>query len=321
MSKAFSRRFFLIMGFMIMIGIAAIGICTASASAAEEQPEQEAVKPYAANHDSITFSRQYSEPWKSLWLKKTADGRITYENITNISCPDNNILVIMKAKQWNGALTPYIIYPLKAGTTTIRVTAPDNSIIDIPVTITKDYFVEAFKTNSYFGLKKEYSRYDNKILYGERKYVGHDVVPKTNITIKVSGEKAIKTKASQEGDFSFKFKKIFKTGTKVSIKYSANGVSYTDKLKVAKWSKLSRKKGIIKASSGKKIKIGFKVANLHKGDYIVLKVDDMKYTKPIKKYKNKTVYVTIDKVAKKTPFKVMLKNKFDQNMVVKDLFI
>lgn len=329
--KSHSRKLIYILGFLAIILFAAIASASAFAAETPNAESSETTEPeypaYMVNHSSITFNSQYNEPWKSLWIYNNTENRTQsmnsktkFENIKNIYSPGSNSIIMLKPVFWNTTLTPYIVYPLKAGSTTITVTAADGSKINVPVTIDKNYFAEALKHNPYFGTSRKESKYDNDILYYENKYYGQDAVPNTKITIKVKGKKTIKVKANSTGDFSFNLKKvlkkgeILKTGTPVNIKYTSNGVSYTDKQKVKAWSSMTYKKGQFKRSKGK-TKIKFKVANLHKGDYIVVVIKKAKYIQPIKKIKAKNVYVPVENNIPGTPFKAYLRNKFNQNMV------
>jgi hypothetical protein len=304
---------------MALIITAFIMAEAANAEDPQPQPQPEPQPIYEVNHSSVTFNSYYNEPWKALWISKIDVEPNQYISMTRYSCPMNGSIVSLSPKAWTNGLVPVYVRPLKAGKTTITVTTPDNKTIDVPVTVDKSYFRAALAANPYFSISDDEEEFNNKLLYGQKKYYGSDAVPFTKITVKC-GKKKIKTKADAQGNFKFKLKQEYKIGTKGWIKYKSNGVTFTDKLKVSKWSKISHKPGFCKSSGGK-TKIGFKVKNLHKGDIIKVAVKNKVYTQVIKNPKVKTVYVQAGKAKRSTMFKVTLLNKYLQKMVVKDLYV
>ena len=64
-----------------------------------------------------------------------------------------------------------------------------------------------------------------------------------------------------------------------------------------------------------------KKTNLHKGDKITVKINGSSYTKKITNVRAKTIYVPVSRTIAYTPFKVTLKNKYRQKMLVKTLYL
>ena len=122
------------------------------------------------------------------------------------------------------------------------------------------------------------------------------------------------TPQSTVEEINYKFK------TKGWIKYTAGGATYKENLKVSCGSTIKHKQGNYK-SKGTKTRIAFKVKNLHKGDKITVKINGSSYTKKITNVRAKTIYVPVSRTIAYTPFKVTLKNKYRQKMLVKTLYL
>ena len=268
---------------------------------------------------SVKFDYSYRAPWKALWLIKQDVSPIQYQNITTYSCPGNGSIVNIIPTGWSNGISPLHVYPLKAGSTTITVTPPAGDPIQIPVTVSSSYFKTALANNSYFSFKDDDEEFNNMLVYGERKYTGSDTVPNAKITVKC-GKQTINTTADNKGDFRFTLKKIYKFKTKGWIKYTAGGATYKENLKVSCGSTIKHKQGNYK-SKGTKTRIAFKVKNLHKGDKITVKINGSSYTKKITNVRAKTIYVPVSRTIAYTPFKVTLKNKYRQKMLVKTLYL
>lgn len=312
--------------FMFLITAAFLAADGVKADEPQTEPER---PPYTISHTSVTFNNSYSEPWKALWLIKqdkvpTATGFTythTYENIPEgkYSCPGKGSIINIIPTGWSNNISPLHVYPLKAGSTTITVTPPAGDPIQILVTVSSSYFKTALANNSYFSFKDDDEEFNNMLVYGERKYTGSDTVPNAKITVKC-GKQTINTTADNKGDFRFTLKKIYKFKTKGWIKYTAGGATYKENLKVSCGSTIKHKQGNYK-SKGTKTRIAFKVKNLHKGDKITVKINGSSYTKKITNVRAKTIYVPVSRTIAYTPFKVTLKNKYRQKMLVKTLYL
>ena len=57
------------------------------------------------------------------------------------------------------------------------------------------------------------------------------------------------------------------------------------------------------------------------GDKITVKINGSSYTKKITNVRAKTIYVPVSRTIAYTPFKVTLKNKYRQKMLVKTLYL
>lgn len=302
--------------FMFLITAAFLTADSVKADEPQTEPER---PPYTISHTSVTFDYSYRAPWKALWLIKQDVSPIQYQNITTYSCPGNGSIVNIIPTGWSNNISPLHVYPLKAGSTTITVTPPAGDPIQIPVTVSSSYFKTALANNSYFSFKDDDEEFNNMLVYGERKYTGSDTVPNAKITVKC-GKQTINTTADNKGDFRFTLKKIYKFKTKGWIKYTAGGATYKENLKVSCGSTIKHKQGNYK-SKGTKTRIAFKVKNLHKGDKITVKINGSSYTKKITNVRAKTIYVPVSRTIAYTPFKVTLKNKYRQKMLVKTLYL
>lgn len=302
--------------FMFLITAAFLTADGVKADEPQTEPER---PPYTISHTSVTFDYSYRAPWKALWLIKQDVSPIQYQNITTYSCPGDGRIINIIPTGWSNNISPLHVYPLKAGSTTITVTPPAGDPIQIPVTVSSSYFKTALANNSYFSFKDDDEEFNNMLVYGERKYTGSDTVPNAKITVKC-GKKTISTTADNKGDFQFILKKIYKFKTKGWIKYTAGGATYKENLKVSCGSTIKHKQGNYK-SKGTKTRIAFKVKNLHKGDKITVKINGSSYTKKITNVRAKTIYVPVSRTIAYTPFKVTLKNKYRQKMLVKTLYL
>lgn len=302
--------------FMFLITAAFLTADGVKADEPQTEPER---PPYTISHTSVTFDYSYRAPWKALWLIKQDVSPIQYQNITTYSCPGNSSIINIIPTGWSNGISPLHVHPLKAGSTTITVTPPAGDPIQIPVTVSSSYFKTALANNSYFSFKDDDEEFNNMLVYGERKYTGSDTVPNAKITVKC-GKQTINTTADDKGDFSFTLKKIYKFKTKGWIKYTAGGATYKENLKVSCGSTIKHKQGNYK-SKGTKTRIAFKVKNLHKGDKITVKINGRSYTKKITNIRAKTIYVPVSRTIAYTPFKVTLKNKYKQKMLVKTLYL
>ena len=302
--------------FMFLITAAFLTADGVKADEPQTEPER---PPYTISHTSVTFDYSYRAPWKALWLIKQDVSPIQYQNITTYSCPGNGSIINIIPTGWSNNISPLHVYPLKAGSTTITVTPPAGDPIQIPVTVSSNYFKTALANNSYFSFKDDDEEFNNMLVYGERKYTGSDTVPNAKITVKC-GKQTISTTADNKGDFRFTLKKIYKFKTKGWIKYTAGGATYKENLKVSCGSTIKHKQGNYK-SKGTKTRIAFKVKNLHKGDKITVKINGSSYTKKITNVRAKTIYVPVSRTIAYTPFKVTLKNKYRQKMLVKTLYL
>lgn len=302
--------------FMFLITAAFLTADGVKADEPQTEPER---PPYTISHTSVKFDYSYIAPWKALWLIKQDVSPIQYQNITTYSCPGNGSIINIIPTGWSNGISPLHVYPLKAGSTTITVTPPAGDPIQIPVTVSSSYFKTALANNSCFSFKDDDEEFNNTLVYGERKYTGSDTVPNAKITVKC-GKQTISTIADNKGDFRFTLKKIYKFKTKGWIKYTAGGATYKENLKVSCGSTIKHKQGNYK-SKGTKTRIAFKVKNLHKGDKITVKINGSSYTKKITNVRAKTIYVPVSRTIAYTPFKVTLKNKYRQKMLVKTLYL
>ena len=294
----------------------------------QTEPVQPAPKVYKLNHSQLIFSYDYNEAFKMLWFNKSKTPVVSY------TYNQADGILFIKQKKINGR-KPLMVYPLKAGTTSITVTDPNGTQTVVPVTVYPGYFLTACRENPHFTLPESNIKYDNELLYGEKKFVCYDALSQSDVSLKIDKD-TYTYKANNEGSFKIKLKKIYKAGTKAIFTFKdADGKAYTKKARIQKWSELEYNKKlnkkfkmkvveIIKDKNNKEkkkkvrkkmIKLGFEAKNIHNGDYVTVKINGETFQSDAAKKGDVKMFVKIPSNPKGTPFKATLRNIFDQKML------
>lgn len=333
MNRTITRKWFLALMLLSCIAIAVfLAQGNAGAKATDDPPATQPgtetpqtdpatppVKEYKVNHTQLLFNSDRSAPFKMLWFNKSKVPVVsyTYNNADGI--------LFLKKKKINGR-TPLMVYPLKPGTTSIILTDPNGTQVTVPVTVDQSYFKAACRDNPYFTLPQSNLKYDNELLYGEKKFVCYDALSSCKVKMKIEKD-SYKFKANNEGSFKIKLKKTYKAGTSAVFTFTAaDGKKYTKKAKIQKWSEMEYNKKLNKKFTAKvvennkkvkmkMIKLGFETKNIHSGDYVVVKINGKTYQTSVKKDGASKIFVKVPAEPKGTPFKATLRNNFDQKML------
>ena len=243
-----------------------------------------------------------------------------YGTITKCTSANNNVVTVSKG---DGG---YLIYPKGVGTTTVTATDPYGETEKITCRVTFNYFLEKEtkrpedeygeygEYNGEYLETKKYNKYNN-LKYGSGKLTGR-TYNYAKVTATIKG-KTYSGKANSSGYYSISVPKYIRIKTGITIKISQYGITETIKRKVVK----NNPSGTLTYKvNGKNIKVTVK--NVHKGDYIKLKVGKKTYKKKFKKDYKKTKYtVKTQKLKKGTKVKIIVYNKFKQILKSKTITI
>ena len=233
-----------------------------------------------------------------------------YGTISKCTSGNNNIAFVSKADGY------YLIYPKGVGTTKITCTDPYGETESFTCKVTLNYFIEK-ETQYTDGDNVEtwkYYSYRN-LKYGSGKLTGV-TYNSAKVTAIING-KNYTGKADINGNYSISVPKYIKLNTGITIKASQYGVTKTVKRTVVS----NRPPGSATYNTnGRSLKMTVK--NVHKGDYIKIKVGKKTYTKKIKKDQKKIKYtVKTKKLKRGTKVKITIFNKFKQELISKSFKI
>ena len=268
--------------------------------------------------DSADFSRYYLEQHQDGWWDNDYnyhdsyyyyDSLLYYEvhvndgNISKCTSSNNSVASVSKV---DGT---YRIYPKGVGTATITVTNPYGEVEKFNCRVTLNYFIEKesiYPEGDELQTSKYYSYKDLK--YGSGKLTG-TTYNNANVTATING-KTYSGKADSSGYYCLSVPKYIKINTGITIKASQYGTTKSVNRKVIN----NKPTGTLNYKVNEKnIKVTIK--NIHKGDYIKLKVGKKTYTKKIHKDKKKLKYtVKTKKLKKGTKVKITVYNKFKQKL-------
>ena len=200
-----------------------------------------------------------------------------------------------------------IITPKRVGSTTIKATDVYGRTINIPVSISFDYFLD-----------KDFGpyNYDSDGKYNNMKYGSGVITGKTlhnaSVTVTLGGKKYTGN-ANGSGNFTIKVPKFVKIGTKFTVKSTAYGGVITKARKVVSNNPAVSTTKVFRNTK----KMTLTLKNVHKGDYAVVQVAGKKYTKKITK--DATTKKFTIKLKSKKPFgggkiKVTVYNKYKQKL-------
>lgn len=281
--------------------------------------------PVNGSGDEYTETATFDYYWQSNYQEGWWDGDDNYHDsywyyeelryynieanrgtIAKCSSANNNIVYV---KLINGT---YSIHPKGIGSTVVTVTNPYGESINIKCVVKLNYFIEKECIFAYQDECETVKKYSYKNLkYGSGKLEG-ETYDNAKVTAVIKG-KSYSGKANSSGYYTISVPKYIKIGTSITIKATQYGVTKTVKRKVVN----NKPSGTLTYKvNGKTIKVTIK--EIHKGDYIKLKVGKKTYTKRIKKDQKKLKYsVKTKKLKKGTKVKITVYNKFKQTLKVK----
>lgn len=248
----------------------------------------------------------------SYWYYDTLDEYYIRDHNYNDSIAEcvseNNNVVSVKTNGWY-----YVVVPKGVGKTNVIVSNRYGESISIKCDVTLDYFIDKecyYIDGNDKEKSKEYSY--NNIKYGASKITGI-TFNRAKVAVTIRG-KTYSAKANSSGYYSVSIPKYIKINTPVTVKTSQYGVTNTYKRKVVN-NKPQIGLSNIKSSSKKAI---LTLKNVHKGDYVKLKVGKKIYKKKIKSdSKKKTYKIKTRKQKKGDKITAIIYNKYNQKLSTK----
>ncbi len=227
-------------------------------------------------------------------------------SISKCTSANSNVVSVVKTDYG------YRVFPKGVGSTVITVIDPYGEKETIKCNVTWNYFLEKEGNDPWEDNYSPKKYYYNNLKYGSGKLTGV-TYSNAKITATING-KTYSSNANSSGSYSINVPKYIKVNTPIIIKTTGYGVTKTYTRKV------NNNNPGIKISSAKKgtkvVKLVLK--NVHKGDYVKLKVGKKTYTKKIKKDKKQiTLKIKTKKLKKGQKITARIFNVFKQKMNTK----
>lgn len=229
------------------------------------------------------------------------------DSIAKCVSQNNNVVSV---KNNNGY---YTVVPKGVGKTNVVVSNRYGESISIKCEVTLNYFIDKECYSSYGNDTERVKGYSYKnVKYGVSKLTGI-TFNGAKIAATIRG-KTYSAKANSSGYYSISIPKFIKINTPITIKTTQYGVTKTYTRKV-----LNNKPGITLASIKRSsTKATLTLKNVHKGDYVKLKVGKKTYTKKIKKDSKKITYkIKTMKQKKGQKVTATVYNKYKQKLSTK----